>query len=84
MPEYPDRRARYRGVNPADVPAGTPRFDNPKKYDGLVRHVPAIRSGAPSQAFRVTTAPKPPEPTPEPVQQAPFVEPIPEQGDWEL
>lgn len=74
MPKYPDNRKAFKDIAPWDVPSGTPRFDNPKKYDSVVRVRPAIRGTPP--AFRSITAPKPPEPEPEPPK--PYVEPIPE------
>lgn len=83
MPGYPDRRNRYKGLNPQDFPPGAPKFDNPKKYDSVVYSRPAKRGQTPpSKAFRVTTVPKPPEPVPEPPK--PYVEPIPDVQDWQV
>ena len=83
MPEYPERRNRYKSLNPQDFAPGTPKFDNPKKYEGVVYSRPAKRNQTPpSKAFRVTTAPKPPESMPEPPK--PYVEPIPPMQDWQV
>lgn len=76
MPDYPDRRHLYKSLNPQDFAPGTPKFNNPKKYDSVVYSRPAKRASPPRDAFRVTTAPKPPEPPPPPPQ--PYVEPIPD------
>ena len=76
---YDDKRARYKGHAPHEFSA-TPKFDNPRA-DKLCTNVPAIRGlTAPRDAFRVASAPKPPEPLPEPPK--PYVEPIP--SDEEL
>ena len=81
MPEYPDNRNKFKGVAPWEVPAASPHFDNPQKFTG--RRDPMVHSSTrPRDAFRTATAPKPPEPEPAPV--APYVEPVPEQKDWEL
>ena len=71
--DYSDKRGRYKGLHPSSMPPGTPRFDNPSKRTDVVYSRPAIRGQR--EAFRQTTAPKPPEPAPEPI--APPVEPTP-------
>ena len=74
MPEYPDNRAKHKGSAPWEFSPGTPKFSNPAKVrEGVVYSRPAIRGQR--KAFRQTTAPKPPEPAPEPI--APPVEPTP-------
>lgn len=77
MPIYSDRRARYKGLNPADFLPGTPRHDNPTKTEPKMPKR-AFRDGvAPRNKFRATTAPPPPEPPPAP-EPKPFVEPVPD------
>ena len=82
MPEYPDNRNKFKGLAPWEVPPANARFDNPKKYDGVVYSQPAVRGQAPRDAFRQTTAPPPPEPEPLPV--APHVEEVPDMDKTEL
>ena len=80
--DYPDNRGKFRGVAPWEVGAATPKFDNPKKYDGVVRQTPAIRSGIPRDAFRVASAPKPPDEII--VSPAPLEESVPDADSWDL
>jgi hypothetical protein len=86
MPEYPDRRREFKNTFPWEVAPATPRFDNPKKYDGVVYSRPAIRTnpqGLPRDV-RVVSVPKPPEPElpPEPIK--PPSPPIPDEESWSL
>ena len=74
MLDYSDKRGRYKGLHPASMPPGTPKFDNPVKRTDVVYSRPAIRGQR--EAFRHTTLPVPPVPPPEPVK--PYVEPVPE------
>ena len=73
---YEDKRARYKGMSPADFVPGTPKHDNPVKVEPKAP-VRAFRDGtAPRDKFRVATAPPPPEPPPVP-EPPPYVEPVP-------
>ena len=81
--DYPDNRHKFRGIAPWEVGAATPKFDNPKKYDGVVRQIPAIRATTPPRdAFRVTSAPKPPEEIIAPPVQT--EESVPNADSWDL
>ena len=78
---YPDNRHKFTNTPPWEVPSAFPRFDNPQKF--TARRDPIVPSSTrPRDAFRITSAPKPPEPEPPPT--APYVEPVPKQQDWEL
>ena len=82
MPTYPDRRAQYDGLSPADFEAGKANVNNPQKFQPKSDR--AIRGDAPSKNFRVTTDPlnpanlPPPEPAPEPPKPAFDAVPAPE------
>lgn len=83
MTDYSDKRNRYRGLNPSDFAPGNPRHNNPQKQRAdIVYKVPATRTGAPRDAFRTTTKPKPPEPPPAPTLSP--VEPEPSPEDYAL
>lgn len=86
--EYPDRRNRYQGLNPADFEPGTARFDNPVKPPAdMVRVQPAKRGSVPGENFRVTTDPenpanKPPEPIIE--EPKPAFDAVPDPSESEI
>jgi hypothetical protein len=56
MPFYPDKRGRYAGVFQANIPAGTPRGDNPVQRP---EPVSKLASRSPREAFRVSTTEEP-------------------------
>lgn len=82
MPSYPDKRSRYRHVSPIDMPTPNQHWSNPVQYTSKTE--PAKSSDIrPRDAFRVASAPKPPEPEPipEPVQT---FNTVPDESTWEL
>jgi hypothetical protein len=88
MTEYPDRRSRYSGLNPADFEPGVGRHDNTAKPPAdLVRVKPAKRGSVPGENFRVTTDPDNPanQPPPEPVEPPkPAFDAVPDPSDSEI
>ena len=85
QPWYPDRRAQYDGLSPADFEAGKANPNNPQKFQP--KSDIAKRGDAPSKNFRVTTDPDnpanqpPPEAPPEPPKPAFDAVPAPESID---
>jgi hypothetical protein len=64
---YPDRRNRYSGIAPWQIPAGTPNSANPVSLPAPKEEI-AVRGTAPRDSFRVVTADTPINPKMEWVQ----------------
>lgn len=86
MPNYPDRRPQYKGLQPTNFTPGTPKEGNPQTIGNYLT-VPAVREGVPRDKFGWWNSEKnpqnaPPEVRPEP--EKPKFDRVPTQEETEI